>query len=170
MPPPLAPPGDPAPNPFSAPSHTVNKTHPPTMRASRAVLNLAHPARAPPPLVYNLGISYAAKHSPPFVPHNAHPGSQGFAGQASKLGRWVDTMKALPAGRGELEPTKDEHEAGRRELDLPVAGNKWGAGEDFFAVVSTDTFVSRRVRGGRGVEEEARRRRGERRRRCAAPG
>jgi protein phosphatase PTC7 len=115
------------------------------MRASRAVLNLAHPVatRAPPPLVYNLGISYAAKHSPPFVPPNAHPGSQGFAGQASKLGRWVDTMKALPAGRGELEPTKDEHEAGRRELDLQVAVNKWGAGEDFFAVVSTDTFVSR---------------------------
>ncbi|GMK55897.1 hypothetical protein CspeluHIS016_0209530 [Cutaneotrichosporon spelunceum] len=113
------------------------------MRATRAVLNLAHPVstRAPPALLYNLGISYAAKHSPPFVPPNAHPASAGFSGQPSKLGKWVDTMKALPAGRGELEPTKDEREAGKRELDLQVAVNKWGAGEDFFAVVSTDTFT-----------------------------
>ncbi|KLT39579.1 hypothetical protein CC85DRAFT_288376 [Cutaneotrichosporon oleaginosum] len=113
------------------------------MRATRAILDLARPvsSRAPPPLVYNLGISYAAKHSPPFVPHNAHPASAGFSGQPSKLGKWVDTMKALPAGRGELEPTKDEHEAGKRELDLQMAVNKWGAGEDFFAVVSTDTFT-----------------------------
>lgn len=124
------------------------------MRATRRLLNLAHhpvSTRAPSPLVYNLGISYAAKHSPPFVPPNAHPASQGFAGQPSKLGKWVDTMKALPAGRGELEPTTDEEEAGKRELDLQVAVDKWGAGEDFFAVVSTDTFVSRGEAGGRAT-------------------
>lgn len=100
-------------------------------------------------LQYHLGLSYAAKQSPPFVPASATPASPGFASLTldpvaddegnqlppkpkTKLARWVEGMKLLPAGRGELRASKEED--GGWDKDLRERVWKWGAGEDFFAV------------------------------------
>lgn len=116
------------------------------MRAT-SLLRSIHPVTQGPALTYALGLSYAAKQSPPFVPSSYQPGSAGFAGQKTPLGRWVDLMKSLPAGRGELRKTNVEE--GQEDLsdggwgiDTAWQVRKWGAGEDFFAVVDGGNFVS----------------------------
>lgn len=131
------------------------------MRVS-ALLRSIHPVTGQPALTYALGLSYAAKQSPPFVPPTYKPASAGFAGQKTPLGRWVDLMKSLPAGRGELRETpieegKEDLSDGGWGIDTAWQVRKWGAGEDFFAVVDGGNFVSiredgerRAVSGGRG--------------------
>lgn len=114
------------------------------MRASLRVLSSApSPASgtARSTLTYSLGLSYAAKHSPPFIPAAAPPGTKGFAGSGGKLGKWVDTMRFLPAGRGELHPSSTDQDGGW-DAGLRDEVLKWGAGEDFFAVVDGGGFVS----------------------------
>jgi protein phosphatase PTC7 len=107
-------------------------------------------------LQYHLGLSYAAKQSPPFVAPGEPPASGGFASRSpipddskkakGKLTRWVDAMKLLPAGRGELRPSDSPDggwDAGLRERVW-----KWGAGEDFFAVVDGgDAYVREVIPG-----------------------
>jgi len=109
-------------------------------------------------LTYHLGLSYAAKQSPPFIPPNGRPASAGFATPLpgdkqldengaplppkSKLTKWVEGMKLLPAGRGELRASNADD--GGWDQDLRERVWKWGAGEDFFAVVDGGNFVSPR--------------------------
>lgn len=146
------------------------------MRASRitsmratSLLRSIHPVTQGPALTYALGLSYAAKQSPPFVPSSYQPGSAGFAGQKTPLGRWVDLMKSLPAGRGELRKTnveegKEDLSDGGWGIDTAWQVRKWGAGEDFFAVVDGGAFVSTPSRAPenplRGFEAGSRRARG----------
>lgn len=127
----------------------------PTMRVSKRVLNLAsHPVtfqKQSPPLLYSLGLSYAAKHSPPFVLPQSLPGTLGFGAKdgqeaQTKIAKWVDSMRALPAGRGELQPTEGEVGDGGWDEELQGRVRKWGAGEDFFAIVDAGSFVSRGIR------------------------
>lgn len=118
----------------------------PVMRFTRVVWSV-HPVTARPTLSYALGLSYAAKQSPPFVPASSPPPSAGFAGQKTPLGRWVDLMKSLPAGRGMLRESHREGESeedsdGGWGIDTAWQVRKWGAGEDFFAVVDGGAFVS----------------------------
>lgn len=116
------------------------------MRATRRLLTTIPPPPVtgtprPTALTYSLGLSYAAKQSPPFVPPNAFPGTLGFAGQPTKLGKWVDSMRALPGGRGDLRPSSTAEDGGW-DASLREEVLKWGAGEDFFAVVDGGAFVS----------------------------
>lgn len=118
------------------------------MRATRRLLNAAaNPvthATQPPALVYNLGLSYAAKYSPPFVPASHEPESLGFAGKPSKLGKWVDAMRSLQAGRGVLRAREGGWDEGLQE-----EVRKWGAGEDFFGVEDSGQWVSARASASR---------------------
>ncbi|EIW68416.1 hypothetical protein TREMEDRAFT_16396, partial [Tremella mesenterica DSM 1558] len=79
---------------------------------------------------YSLGLSYASKDSPPFIHPQAGPKKAGFAGQNNKIGRWVEEMLSLRAGRGELEVGEGGWGEGNGE-----ESKKWGAGEDFFTIV-----------------------------------
>ncbi|KAL1407770.1 Protein phosphatase 2C 7 [Vanrija albida] len=118
------------------------------MRLTRRLLNAAHPvshATQAPPLVYNLGLSYAAKYSPPFVPATETPESLGFAGKPTKLGKWVDAMRSLQAGRGVLRAREGGWDEGLQE-----EVQKWGAGEDFFGVVDSGQWVNIAVSDGVG--------------------
>ena len=103
-----------------------------------------------PPLLFSLGLSYASKNSPPFVPPGSNPpksvppssqlranGRYGFAGQRHRTARWVDDMLRLRAGRGELSSST---EGGWNER-LAEEVRRWGAGEDFFAVVDSGSMV-----------------------------
>lgn len=135
---------------------TVSAPHT-TMRVSKRVLNLAsHPVtfrKQVSPLLYSLGLSYAAKHSPPFVAPNSMPGTLGFGARdgpeaQTKIAKWVDAMRALPAGRGELKPTEGDEGDGGWDEELQARVRKWGAGEDFFAIVDAGNFVSAIVLGG----------------------
>jgi hypothetical protein len=112
------------------------------VRATSLLLRTLHtppvshtPSRSP--LIYSLGLSYASKSSPPFVPPNAQPDGTGFAGKPSKVGRWVDEMLSLRAGRGELQ---GGIEGGWSE-ETQMATRRWGAGEDFFALVEGGGYV-----------------------------
>lgn len=107
----------------------------------RQVGSSSHPvshATQKSPLVYSLGLSYASKASPPFVPPRSQPQGYGFAGQNHRLGKWVDEMMRLRAGRGELQGEKE----GGWEEDLDQRRIKWGAGEDFFGVCEGGGYVS----------------------------
>jgi hypothetical protein len=59
----------------------------------------------------------------------------------TKLTRWVEAMKLLPAGRGELRQTQNEQDGGWDE-GLRERVWKWGSGEDFFAIVDGGNYVS----------------------------
>jgi hypothetical protein len=96
------------------------------------------------PLSVNLGLSYAGKDSPPFVPSTYQPTQAGFQ-PPTKIGQWVRQSLDLRAGRGELEATEEDVDDGegarelgilRRQEALRDARVKWGAGEDFFALSS----------------------------------
>lgn len=89
-------------------------------------------------LQYAIGLSYASKASPPFVPPKSQPEPYGFAGQQSKLGRWVDGMLDLRAGRGELSGGVEGGWTDAMQLE----SKRWGAGEDFFALVDNGGYVS----------------------------
>lgn len=115
-----------------------------SMRSSPSLLRTLHtpPASHSLPvqgLTYALGLSYAAKYSPPFVPPDTKPPHQGFAGQQNKVGKWVGEMLALRAGRGELQAG----EGGWSEA-VGAEARRWGAGEDFFAIIegSGDTHIA----------------------------
>jgi hypothetical protein len=108
----------------------------PTMRATR-ICRQAQQAGAQR-LQYAIGLSYASKASPPFIPAGSQPEPYGFAGQPSKLGRWVDGMLNLRAGRGELSGGV---EGGWTDA-MQVESKRWGAGEDFFALVDNGGYVS----------------------------
>ncbi|KAL7422405.1 Protein phosphatase 2C 7 [Cryptotrichosporon argae] len=117
------------------------------MRRTSRVLN-QHPvshARARPSLFYSLGVSYAAKTSPPFE-HT--PSTAGLAGRPSRAGRWVDGMLRLRAGRGDL---RSGGEGGwGDEAEMARAVRKWGAGEDFFAVLQAGAYTHLAVSDGVG--------------------
>lgn len=96
------------------------------------------------PLSINLGLSYAGKDSPPFVPPTYKPSQAGFQ-PSSKIGQWVRQSLDLRAGRGDLSATEEDVDDGegaaelamlRRQEALRDARIKWGAGEDFFALSS----------------------------------
>lgn len=100
-----------------------------------------------------MGLSYAAKQSPPFVHPNTLPGTLGFGAKdgpeaQTKIAKWVDGMRALPAGRGELKPTDGEEGDGGWDEELQGRVRKWGAGEDFFAVFDDGNYVSGCAIGG----------------------
>ncbi|OCF40702.1 hypothetical protein I317_05474 [Kwoniella heveanensis CBS 569] len=96
---------------------------------------------------YSLGLSYASKDSPPFIPPGQKAKPYGFLpyaqsasssngssakeqGGPSEIGRWVEEMMDLPAGRGELKSS----EKGGWAEETRDRVKKWGAGEDFFGV------------------------------------
>lgn len=106
------------------------------MRVSIALRSAAKASNSR--LRYSVGLSYASKSSPPFVPPDAKPEVYGFASQPNKLGRWVDSMLLLRAGRGELA---DGIEGGWTE-DVQLKTRAWGAGEDFFGLVEGGGYVS----------------------------
>ncbi|KAK4689614.1 protein phosphatase PTC7, partial [Tremellales sp. Uapishka_1] len=81
-------------------------------------------------LIYSLGLSYASKSSPPFIPPQTKVPAYGFQGQKNKVGKWVDAMLSLRAGRGELRGGVE----GGWDAKLGEETRKWGAGEDFFAI------------------------------------
>ncbi|KAI9637688.1 phosphatase 2C-like domain-containing protein [Dioszegia hungarica] len=106
------------------------------VRPTSRLLKTLHPpplshAPSPSPLLYSLGLSYASKSSPPFVPPKSAYPTSGFARQPSALGRWVDEMLRLRAGRGELVGGV---EGGWTE-EMQEEVGRWGAGEDFFGLV-----------------------------------
>ena len=105
-----------------------------------SILRSAHQAGAAGAqrLQYAISLSYASKASPPFVPPNSQPEPYGFAAQQNKLGRWVDGMLNLRAGRGELSGGV---EGGWTDA-MQVESKRWGAGEDFFALVDNGGYVS----------------------------
>jgi protein phosphatase PTC7 len=113
------------------------------VRASRSLLkNLSsnpvnHGAQASP-LVYSIGLSYAAKASPPFVAHEAPVAKYGFQNQTHKLGRFVDEMMLIRAGRGEI----NEQAVGGWDPSVVARRIKYGAGEDFFGIVDGGGWVS----------------------------
>lgn len=70
-------------------------------------------------------------------PKSPYPTS-GFARQPSQLGRWVDEMLRLRAGRGELVGGV---EGGWTE-EMQEEVGRWGAGEDFFGLIDGAGYVS----------------------------
>jgi protein phosphatase PTC7 len=98
---------------------------------------VSHGTQAPP-LIYSLGLSYAAKASPPFVAPDAQVPKYGFQGQTHKLGRWVDEMMLIRAGRGEI----NEQALGGWDPSVVDRRIKYGAGEDFFGIVDGGGSVS----------------------------
>lgn len=113
------------------------------VRASRSLLkNLSsnpvnHGTQASP-LVYSIGLSYAAKASPPFVAPEAPVAKYGFQNQTHKLGRFVDEMMLIRAGRGEI----NEQAVGGWDPSVVARRIKYGAGEDFFGIVDGGGWVS----------------------------
>jgi len=114
------------------------------VRPSRTLLkNLAsnpvnHGTQASP-LLFNLGLSYAGKVSPPFISPDAEIPKTGFQGQQHKLGKWVDEMMLMRAGRGEI----NEQAVGGWDPSVVDRRIKYGAGEDFFGIVDGGGWVSR---------------------------
>lgn len=98
-----------------------------------------------PVLSYSLGLSYAAKSSPPFIPPNTPPPKYGFQHDNSRLGRWVNEMMTLRAGRGELIGGE-----GGWDEKLQDEVRRWGAGEDFFAVVDGGGYTHLSLSDGVG--------------------
>lgn len=94
------------------------------------------------PAIYSIGLSYAGKDSPPFVPPNSPYPRTGFAnlpsGKSDKIREWVRSSGKLPAGRGEL----DSAVAGGWTEEVKERVVKWGAGEDFFAIETPWTVHS----------------------------
>ncbi|WRT68656.1 uncharacterized protein IL334_005635 [Kwoniella shivajii] len=85
-----------------------------------------------PHYTYSLGLSYASKYSPPFIPPGEKVGQYGFLnqGKANELAQWVGEMMDFPAGRGELKSGEDGGWTQRVREDT----RKFGAGEDFFGI------------------------------------
>ena len=112
----------------------------PTLRLLKSLSNnpVIH-ATQNSPLVYSLGLSYAGKYSPPFIPPEAEVPQYGFQGQSHKLARWVDEMMLLRAGRGEI----NEQAVGGWDPSVVDRRIKYGAGEDFFGIVDGGGWVSR---------------------------
>lgn len=76
---------------------------------------------------YSIGLSYAAKYSPPFINPKQDIKPYGFAKQSNDVGKWVQQMLELTAGRGDLKASEE---------DLAEARRRWGAGEDFFGITN----------------------------------
>jgi protein phosphatase PTC7 len=126
------------------------------VRPSRTLLKnlasnpLSHATQAPP-LVYSLGLSYAAKASPPFVSPEAEVPKTGFQGQNHKLGKWVDEMMLIRAGRGEI----NEQAVGGWDPSVVDRRIKYGAGEDFFGIVDGGGCVSLAREAANSVDADA---------------
>lgn len=87
-----------------------------------------HPLYPDSPLYsYSIGLSYAAKYSPPFINPKQDIKPYGFAKQSNDIGKWVQQMLELTAGRGDLKASQE---------DLAEARRRWGAGEDFFGITN----------------------------------
>jgi protein phosphatase PTC7 len=76
--------------------------------------------------------------SPPFVKPEAEIPKTGFQGQSHKLGKWVDEMMLIRAGRGEI----NEQAVGGWDPSVVDRRIKYGAGEDFFGIVDGGGWVS----------------------------
>ncbi|ORX38264.1 phosphatase 2C-like domain-containing protein [Kockovaella imperatae] len=95
------------------------------------------------PAIYSLGLSYASKNSPPFVPKNERAPRYGYAGYrndhgAALISEWVKSSLDRRAGRGELTVDKP----GGWDERLQDETRRWGAGEDFYAVDVPETSSS----------------------------
>lgn len=86
------------------------------------------------PAVYSIGLSYAGKDSPPFVPPRSQYPRTGFAhlptGKSDRIREWVRRSGDIPAGRGELQSAV----VGGWTKEAMESVRKWGAGEDFFSI------------------------------------
>nr|XP_019044982.1 hypothetical protein I302_06898 [Kwoniella bestiolae CBS 10118]OCF23912.1 hypothetical protein I302_06898 [Kwoniella bestiolae CBS 10118] len=91
---------------------------------------------------YSLGLSYASKYSPPFIPPNQKIPPYGFMSRDKDDGitKWVNEMMDFPAGRGELTSGQD----GGWTEEVRKGVRRWGAGEDFFGIqrVGNDLHLS----------------------------
>lgn len=107
-----------------------------------APLKSSHTWSSTSPAIYSIGLSYAGKDSPPFVPPNSKFPRTGFSnlptGKSDKIREWVRASGKLPAGRGEL----DSAVAGGWTEEVKERVMKWGAGEDFFAIETPWTVHS----------------------------
>ncbi|ODN73015.1 hypothetical protein L202_08413 [Cryptococcus amylolentus CBS 6039] len=77
---------------------------------------------------YAMGLSYAAKYSPPFISTKQEIKPYGLDHKQDEVGEWVREMLDLNAGRGDIRASLEEIKEVRR---------KYGAGEDFFGLTST---------------------------------
>ncbi|WVQ77656.1 hypothetical protein IAR50_007344 [Cryptococcus sp. DSM 104548] len=76
---------------------------------------------------YAMGLSYAAKYSPPFISTKQEIKPYGLDQKEDEVGEWVREMLDLNAGRGDIRASLQEIKEVRR---------KYGAGEDFFGMTS----------------------------------
>ena len=101
-------------------------------------LTSSHSFTTPSPAIYSIGISYAGKDSPPFATPSSTLPRSGFANvghgmrEAWHIRDWVREMLSQRAGRGELSGEM----AGGWKEGIQEQVRKWGAGEDFFAIVN----------------------------------
>ena len=102
-------------------------------------LNSNHTFSSASPAVYSIGLSYAGKDSPPFVPPDAKYPKTGFGhmprAQGGAIRDWVLRSGEILAGRGEIHGGA----AGGWKEDVRDRVKAWGAGEDFFVVETPDT-------------------------------
>ena len=93
---------------------------------------------------YSIGLSYASKNSPPFVPPDSQAPTYGFAGRRdpngllSKVTAFVEESLARRAGRGVLDQTL----IGGWDPRIVEETRRWGAGEDFFCIADREWTVS----------------------------
>ena len=104
----------------------------------------ALPFTAQNPATYSLGLSYASKNSPPFVPIGSEAPQKGFAKRAERNGliprisAFVENGLSRRAGRGVLS----EAAVGGWDDRIALDCKTWGAGEDFFCILDREWTVS----------------------------
>lgn len=120
-------------------------------------LSRGPPFSSPNHATYALGLSYASKNSPPFVPSDSRAPRYGFAGtrygsgpnkgKKAEVGEWVERASLTRAGRGELSTAA----AGGWTEETQREVGKWGAGEDFFCLYEPPVDVGSRLVWRRGL-------------------
>jgi len=110
----------------------------------KRVLRKYQPFTPQSPATYSIGLSYASKNSPPFIPPYAEAPRYGFAnlrdanGFIPKVTAFVEDCLSRQAGRGVLNETA----VGGWDDKISVETRRWGAGEDFFCIADREWTVS----------------------------
>ncbi|WVO14559.1 hypothetical protein L204_102194 [Cryptococcus depauperatus] len=80
-----------------------------------------------PVYAYSIGLSYAAKYSPPFIDPKQKVKPYGLERQNNDVGKWVKQMLDLNAGRGDMRASL---------VEVTETKKRYGAGEDFFSITN----------------------------------
>ena len=117
-----------------------------TLRRFRQLHHLARPKPIfvpQSPATFHIGLSYASKNSPPFIPSTSKSNSYGFAnlrdpnGFIPRITAFVEDTLSRRAGRGILDQTA----VGGWDDRIGLETRRWGAGEDFFCIVDREWIV-----------------------------